>query len=165
MLRARFLAIEHRITQTTLLAACAMLALAAALGFYQVLARFVLEQTTEWTEVLIRFALIWMVFLGVPKAYRIGAMVSVDVLRRWMPPRAHRAIDTLLAVACTALSLVLIVVGWDYAQRGHVQSVAGLENVSMFWAYLAMPVGGLFSLFGIAGQWLHPMNRELETAQ
>lgn len=160
-----FLAIERRITEGALLLACLMLTVAALLGFYQVIARFVLEQTTEWTEVLTRFSLIWMVFLGVPKAYRIGAMVSVDVLRRWVPGRAHRVLDTMVALACAALSLILIVVGWDYAQRGHVQSVAGLENVSMFWAYLAMPVGGVFSLFGIAGQWLDPIHRELETAQ
>lgn len=164
-MRQAFLAFEHRITHFALACACLMLTVAAALGFYQVVARFVLEQTTEWTEVLTRFALIWMVFMGVPKAYRIGAMVSVDVLRRGVPARAHRVLDTVVALACTALSLILVIVGWDYAQRGHVQTVAGLENVSMFWAYLAMPVGGVFSLFGIAGQWLDPINRELDTAQ
>jgi len=160
-----FLAIEKAVTQAATLAACALLVVAAALGFYQVIARFVLEQTTEWTEVLIRFSLIWMVFMGVPKAYRIGAMISVDVLRRWSPPRMGRALDSIVALAATVLSLILIVVGWDYAQRASFQSIAGLESVSMFWAYLAVPVGGVFALFGIVGQWLDPINRELETAQ
>jgi TRAP-type C4-dicarboxylate transport system permease small subunit len=45
-----------------MLAACAMLALAASLGVFQIITRFVLEQPAEWTEVLIRFSLIWMVF-------------------------------------------------------------------------------------------------------
>jgi hypothetical protein len=33
---------------------------------FQILMRFVLEQPAEWTEVLIRFSLIWMVFLAIP---------------------------------------------------------------------------------------------------
>lgn len=164
-MKRQFLAVEGVVTQTALVVACLMLALAAGLGFYQVIARFVLEQTTEWTEVIIRFSLIWMVFLGIPKAYRVGAMISVDVLRRWTPRGVGRGLDTAVALAGIALSLVFIVVGWDYAQRGSVQTIAGLESVSMFWAYLAVPVGGVVSLFGIVGQWLDPINRELENAQ
>ncbi|VFR18716.1 TRAP-type transport system, large permease component, predicted N-acetylneuraminate transporter [plant metagenome] len=164
-MKRQFLAVENVVTQTALVVACLMLALAAGLGFYQVIARFVLEQTTEWTEVLIRFSLIWMVFLGIPKAYRVGAMISVDVLRRWTPRGIGRGLDTVVALAGIALSLVFIVVGWDYARRGSVQTIAGLESISMFWAYLAVPVGGVVSLFGIVGQWLDPINRELENAQ
>lgn len=164
-MKRQFLAVESVVTQTALVAACLMLALAAGLGFYQVIARFVLEQTTEWTEVIIRFSLIWMVFLGIPKAYRVGAMISVDVLRRWTPRGVGRGLDTMVALAGIALSLVFIVVGWDYARRGSVQTIAGLESISMFWAYLAVPVGGVVSLFGIVGQWLDPINRELENAQ
>ena len=55
--------------------------------------------------------------------------------------------------------------GWDYAQRGSVQSMAGLESISMFWAYLALPVGGLFCVVGIVANLLDPQRNELETAQ
>jgi len=36
--------------------------------------------------------------------------------------------------------------------------------VTMFWAYLALPVGGLFSVMGILGNLLEPRREELETA-
>ena len=123
----------------SMLADCALLALAASLGVFQIITRFVLETPAEWSEVMIRFSLIWMVFLGIPTAFRQGAMVSVDVLYRWW--------------------------GWDYASRGKVQTMIGLEDVSMFWAYLAMPVGGVFSILGIIGNLLDPQRLELETAQ
>ena len=32
-----------------------------------------------------------------------------------------------------------------------VQTIIGLEDYSMFWAYIAMPVGGLFAVLGIVG--------------
>ena len=132
---------------------------------FQVITRFVLEQPAEWTEVLIRFSLIWMVFLGIPAAFRQGAMVSVDVLYRWSPPGLRRVLDAVVALA--ALTLVGIILWWggDYANRGKVQTMIGLESVSMFWAYLAMPVGAGFSVLGIVGAFLDPRRLELETAQ
>lgn len=145
--------------------ACAMLALASTLGMFQILMRFVFEEPAEWTEVLIRFSLIWMVFLAIPMAFRKGAMVSVDVLYRWSPPWLRRWLDWVVCLAALALIAVIVWWGWDYARRGGVQSMAGLESVSMFWAYLAMPVGGLFSILGIVGNLLDPQHNELETAQ
>lgn len=160
-----FLALERWTTGFSMAAACAMMALAASLGVFQIVTRFVLETPAEWTEVMIRFSLIWMVFLGIPMAFRQGAMVSVDVLYRWSPPRIRRLLDALVCLAALALIAVIIWWGWDYANRGKVQTMIGLEDVSMFWAYLAMPVGGLFSVIGILANLLDPQRLELETAQ
>ena len=164
-MKKAFLMFERGATFAALLGACAMLVIAASLGMFQIVTRFVLEQPAEWTEVLIRFSLIWMVFLAIPSAFRQGAMVSVDGLYRWSPPRVRRVLDYVVAVAALALIGVIVWWGWDYAQRGGVQSMAGLESVSMFWAYVAMPVGGVFSAIGIVGNLLDPQRLELETAQ
>lgn len=164
-MKKAFLMFERGATFAALLGACAMLVIAATLGMFQIVTRFVLEQPAEWTEVLIRFSLIWMVFLAIPSAFRQGAMVSVDVLYRWSPPRVRRVLDYVVALAALALIGVIVWWGWDYAQRGGVQSMAGLESVSMFWAYVAMPVGGVFSAIGIVGNLLDPQRLELETAQ
>ena len=145
--------------------ACLMMAVAASLGLWQIVTRFVIERPAEWTEVLIRFSLIWMVFLGIPTAFRQGAMVSVDVLYRWAGPRMKRVLDTLVALAALLLLAVIVIVGWDYALRGRVQTVIGLEDVSMFWAYLALPVGGVFAAVAVVGNWLDPQRLELENAQ
>ena len=164
-MKKAFLLFERGTTFAALLGACAMLVVASALGMFQIVTRFVLEQPAEWTEVLIRFSLIWMVFLAIPMAFRQGAMVSVDVLYRWSPRPLRRVLDWVVCLAALALIAVIIWWGWDYARRGGVQSMAGLESVSMFWAYLAMPVGGLFSILGIVGNLIDPQRHELETAQ
>lgn len=160
-----FLQIERWTNQLAMLAACAMLVIAASLGMYQIITRFILETPAEWTEVLIRFSLIWMVFLGIPAAFRQGAMVSVDVLYRHSGPGMRKVLDAIVALAALALIGVVLWWGWDYANRGKVQTMIGLEDVSMFWAYLAMPVGAVFSAIGIVGNWLDPQRTELETAQ
>ena len=160
-----FLTFERWTTGFSMLVACLMLVIASALGMFQIVTRFVLEQPAEWTEILIRLSLIWMVFMGIPMAFRQGAMVSVDVLYRWSPPRIRRVLDWFVCLAALALVAVIVWWGWDYSLRGRVQSMAGLESVSMFWGYVAMPVGGMFCVIGIIGNLLDPQRNELETAQ
>jgi TRAP-type C4-dicarboxylate transport system permease small subunit len=164
-MKQTFLRFERWTSGFAMAAACAMMVVAASLGVFQIITRFVLEQPAEWSEILIRFSLIWMVFLGIPTAFRQGAMVSVDVLYRWSPPKFRRVLDWVVCLAALALVAIIIWWGWDYAQRGSVQTMASLEGVSMFWAYLAMPVGGLFCVIGIIGNLLDPIRLELETAQ
>jgi TRAP-type C4-dicarboxylate transport system permease small subunit len=164
-LRQAFLRFERHATAAALAAACVMMAVAALLGMWQIVTRFVLERPAEWTEVLIRFSLIWMVFLGIPAAFRAGAMVSVDALYRWAPPRVRRVLDWAVALSALALIAVILWWGWDYANRGKVQTMIGLEDVSMFWAYLALPVGAVFAALGVVGNLLDPKREELETAQ
>jgi TRAP-type C4-dicarboxylate transport system permease small subunit len=160
-----FLKFERWVNTFSMMVACAMLVIASCLGLFQIITRFILERPAEWTEVLIRFSLIWMVFMGIPTAFRQGAMVSVDVLYRWSPPGLKRVLDFVVCGAALLLVGIIIFWGWDYANRGSVQSVIGLEGVSMFWAYLALPVGGLFCVIGILGNLLDPQRLELETAQ
>ncbi len=163
-MKTLFMRVERTTTGIALVGSCAMLALAASLGLFQVFMRFVLAEPAEWTEVLIRFSLVWMVFLGIAPAFRQGAMVSVDVLHRRSGPAGKRVLNAIAALAALTLIAIIIWWGWDYATRGRVQSVIGLEGVSMFWAYLALPVGGLFCVFSIVGNVLDPQRLEMETA-
>jgi TRAP-type C4-dicarboxylate transport system permease small subunit len=164
-LKPTFLRVESACTTLSMALACAMMAVASCLALFQIITRFVLESPAEWTEVLIRFSLIWMVFMGIPMAFRQGAMVSVDVLYRWSPLKLRRMLEWLVFFASVLLVAVIIWWGWDYANRGKVQTVIGLESISMFWAYLALPVGGVFSILGLIGNLLDPKRLELETAQ
>jgi TRAP-type C4-dicarboxylate transport system permease small subunit len=163
--RKGFLAFERGATAFALGVACAMLVVASCLGLYQIFARFIFQQPAEWSEVLIRFSLIWMVFMGVPAAFRQGAMVSVDVVYRNAGELGRRALDWLIAITALVLIAVIIRYGFDYAYRARFQTISGLESFSMTWAYLAVPIGGMFCVLGIVGCLLDPRRHELETAQ
>ena len=117
-MRRLWLKVEACTTGLATALACAMLVIASALGMWQIITRFVIERPAEWTEVLIRFSLIWMVFLGIPMAFRIGAMVSVDVVYRWSSPPMRRVLDFIVCAAALVLVGVIIYWGWDYANRG-----------------------------------------------
>ncbi len=164
-MRHAFLAFERRTTAFSLAVACAMLVAAACLGLYQILARFVLQQPAEWSEVLVRFTLIWMVFMGAPAAFRQGAMVCVDLVHRLAGPTGKRVLDGIVAIAALTLIGFMIRYGLDYAYRARVQTISGLESFSMTWAYLAIPVGAIFCVFGVIGCLVDPRRHELDSAQ
>ncbi len=163
-MKSAFLKFEHGLTLVSLSIAGIMLLIAAALGMVQVVMRFVLEQPSEWSEVLVRFSLIWMVFLGIPAAFRLGSMVSVDLMHRKSSPAFRRVLDFIIMAASLVLLGFIAWFGWDYAVRGQVQTIIGLEAFSMFWAYLSMPVGALCAMVGVIGNFLDPRHEELETA-
>jgi len=164
-MRERFLAFERRTTGFAEAFACAMLVAASCLGMYQILARFVFLQPAEWSEVLIRFTLIWMVFMGSPVAFRQGAMVCVDLAHRMAGARGKRVLDTLAALCALLVIAVMLWYGVDYAWRGRFQTISGLESFSMTWAYMAIPVGAVFSAIAVFACLLDPRRQELETAQ
>lgn len=163
-MRDIFLAFERRTTALALVCACAMLVVAACLGMYQILSRFVFLQPAEWSEVLIRFTLIWMVFMGAPVAFRQGAMVCVDLAHRMAGRVGKRVLDTIAALCALIIVAVMIWFGIEYAYRGRFQSISGLESFSMTWAYLSVPVGAAFCAIAIVGCLLDPRRQELETA-
>jgi len=163
--REAFLAFERRTTALALAFACAMMVAAACLGMYQILSRFVFENPAEWSEVLTRFTLVWMGFMGSPIAFRRGAMVCVDLAHRMAGPVGKRLLDVLGAVCALVVIGVMLWFGSEYAWRGRFQTISGLESFSMTWAYLAIPVGAVFSAIAVIACLLDPRRQELETQQ
>lgn len=158
-------ALERRTTSLALWCACFMLVVASLAALYQIVSRFIIEQPAEWTEVVVRFGLIWMVFLAVPTAFRRGAMVSVDLMYRMAGRRLRRVLDALILLTSLFLMAVFLWYGWDYTYRTRFQTIPGVESLTMVWAYSAVPVGAAFSLIAILGQWFDPRRSELETQQ
>ncbi|MES2888840.1 MAG: TRAP transporter small permease [Pseudomonadota bacterium] len=160
---ALLLALDRRTTALAMGTAVAMLMLATACGLVQVFARFVMSSPADWTEVLTRFALIWMVYVGAGAALRQGAMVSVDLMHRKLPPAWRRKLDGLIAALTLSLLGLMIYWGAVIAWRIRFQNVAGLD-ISIAWAYLAIPVGSAFAVIAVLAHLFDPQRNELDTA-
>src|SRR2546423_4730943 len=64
--------------------------------FYQFFTRYVLNDSAAWTEEIARYLLICTVFVGVSAMVRMERHIHVDFLYRLLPPRAGRALSTLV---------------------------------------------------------------------
>ncbi|HEX9179085.1 MAG TPA: TRAP transporter small permease [Burkholderiales bacterium] len=159
-----FLAFERRLTGTLWMLACLLLAVAATLGFYQVLTRFIFNEPSTWTEVSIRMTLIWMVMIGTVAAFRQGALVSVDLMYRLSRGAWLKVLRSIITTVTIIFLAILVWYGGEVAWRVRFQELAGLEPLSIGWAYLALPVGALFSIVAVLANHFDPRHMELETA-
>jgi TRAP-type C4-dicarboxylate transport system permease small subunit len=145
--------------------ACLTLAAAALCGGYQILARFVLEEPSTWTEVLTRTLMIWSVFLGLSASLRGGALLSVDLLYRTVAKTPYLGVLHAMITGCTMLFLLVVVwYGWEVVYRVRFQNLAGLE-IPISYAYAAIPTGAMFGVLGLLANYLDPRRGELETQQ
>lgn len=157
------LACDRLVTRLVVGLACLLLVLASLFGLYQVLTRFLLQEPSTWTEVLVRTLLIWMVYLGCAGAFRQGALVAVDVLYVRTTGRARQIFDwavTLLVIVFLAITLWF---GIEMTWRVRFQNLAGLE-ISIAWAYAAIPVGACFAILAVLAHHFDPKRRQLENA-
>jgi TRAP-type C4-dicarboxylate transport system permease small subunit len=140
------------------------LAAAVAAGFWQVVTRFLLENPAEWSEALVRLALIWMVMLGLSAALRQGALVSIDIAERLSAGLVRKAIRLAILIANLVMLVILIWFGITMAMRVTGQTMAGIE-ISIAWGYAAIPVGSAFAIIGALAHFVDRRNSELEASQ
>ena len=130
-----------------------LLVASAAAAFYQVIARFILHEPSDWSEVLTRALLIWTVLLGIALAFRRGAMISVELLHNLLQGHKRRLLEHLIAIICVAFLVFIAWVGGQMTYRVRFQNVPSL-NISISWIYLAIPVGTSLAAIAVLARWL-----------
>lgn len=155
--------IDRGLTRLVSWVAQGLLWSAVAAGFYQVLARFVLESPSAWSEAWTRAAIIWAVMLGVALAFRQGAMLGVDLLHNLLAPRRARMLEHLVLLIVVGFLGFLVWIGAEMAWRVRFQTMPSLD-ASISWVYLAIPVGATLSLFAALAYWAEgPRRVHIET--
>lgn len=163
-MRRLLLRVDRLLNGVALSVACVLLAVISVLGLWQVVARFVLSQPSTWTEESMRRLLIWCVMLGVVVAFRRGALVSVDLMLRLSSGWWQHAVRLIVTGSSLAFLAVLVWFGADLAWRVRFQTFASME-LSMAWAYAALPVGALMAMVAVLAHHVDPMSTELDNAQ
>lgn len=156
------LAIDRHIIAWCLSVACLILAVISCLGMWQVVARFIFSQPSVWTEEVMRRLLIWMVMLGIVVALRQGALVSVDLMLRTSSGAWRTVVRWLITLVNLAFFSVVFWFGMDLVWRVRFQTFASLD-LSMSWAYGAIPVGALLGLLASVAHHADPHYDELTT--
>ena len=159
-----FLSFEKRLSGIIIVIACVLLAIASALGFLQVLTRFIFNYPLTWSEILIRLVLIWMVMFGVVIAFREGSQISVDMMLR-KSGRFQRHLHFLISLVCIAFLATLIWYGFEITWRTRFQEIGGIEFLPMSVGYAALPVGSIFAIIAVIANFLDPRHNELDTQQ
>lgn len=79
-------------------AALGLFWLLGATVFYQFFTRYALNNSASWTEEIARYLLIGTVFVGIAIGVAKNNHIQVDLLYRYLPPAAGRALAVLVDV-------------------------------------------------------------------
>ena len=124
----------------------AIFAVIVCIALLQVFHRFALNSSLSWSEEAQIFGHIWIVFLGIPIAYRRGAHLYIETFCD-MLPRGPRAVFNLaIELLWLAFAVSLMVLGSQVARIAHLQNSPGLD-VPMSYPYSGMVLGGVYLLF------------------
>ncbi|MCE8021382.1 TRAP transporter small permease [Halomonas sp. MCCC 1A11036] len=148
-----FLRFERQLTRLAMAVAVVMLVVSVSFSFYQVLTRFVFNAPSTWSEVAARTAMIWCVFMAAAATFRGGYMMAVEAIYKVVPGRLLPVLEIAIVLCCLLVLAVLIHFGILMTQRVSNQTMSGM-NVSMAYAYAAIPVGAGFAMVAVLARLL-----------
>ena len=123
----------------------AIFAAMCAVGLLQVFNRFVLNKSLSWSEEFQIYCHVWIVFLAIPIAYRHGAHLSVESLRKLFPRQLSVMFDLFIELLWIWFAVALTWLSWKVSEVAKLQSSPGLE-MPMSYVYYGMVVGGAYLL-------------------
>ena len=112
----------------------------------QVFSRFVLNSSLSWSEEAQVFGHVWIVFLGIPVAYRRGAHLYIETYCDKLPAKSRSVFNLLVELLWAAFAVSMLILGYMVARVAHLQESPGLE-LPMSFPYAGMVVGGAYLLF------------------
>ncbi len=137
--------------------ALAMGAMAAIISA-EVFCRYVLNSSIYFSEELSRFCFIWAGFLGASLAAREGGHIGVTLLVDRVSPKARWRLLSLAQILVLAVLAVVAVTGASVLPDQWGQKTATL-GFSVFWFYLAVPVGAVLMAVQLVALLCSPRSR------
>ena len=144
----------------------AMVAAITAVTFAQVVSRYVLADPIIWSEEVARYLFVWITLVGAAAGVRTHGHFGLDILRRYAPPLRTPLGAVTMLVVFTFLAL-LFYTGILETRQAATQMSPALQ-VTMHWAFLAIPIGAALALWHVIAHWAragiaaHPLDRHTE---
>ncbi len=106
----------------------------------EVVLRYLFGHSLIFTDELSRYLMVWIVFLGSALAIRDEAHIRINILSRRLPHQFQRLM-TVCSHGLTLIFLVILTVEGIKILPRQLYQMCVTFNASLFWFYLAIPVG------------------------
>ena len=125
------------------LSAAAVLA-SLALIAWAVVMRYAFNRPPVWVDDAVGFMLVGIVMLAAAQSLRRGDHIAVDLITAKLGPRGRALAQAWSAIAVLAVSLILVVNGWQTAMLSRRLGILTEGNVEipLVWLQLLLPLGG-----------------------
>lgn len=125
--------------------AAAIFGVITCIALLQIVSRYLFNYSLSWSEEAQIFGHIWIVFLGIPIAYRRGAHLYIETFCDKLASGPRTVFNLAVELLWLAFAVSLVVLGWQVARIAHLQDSPGLE-VPMSYPYSGMVLGGAYLL-------------------
>ncbi|MDR2392094.1 MAG: TRAP transporter small permease [Planctomycetota bacterium] len=115
----------------------------------QLISRYLFSRPLLFTEEFSRFCYVWIAFIGLAVAHRRNDHIRIDLFLNWLPERARRAWETMIAIVSMA---ILGYLGWWGVEYlfFNAYSVAASVDFHLYYVYAALPAGCALGIANLA---------------
>jgi TRAP-type C4-dicarboxylate transport system permease small subunit len=125
-----------------------ILALMLVILTYQVVLRFIFNNSNAWSEELARYMFIWFIFVGASYAAQKLAHIKIDALINLYPERVRKYVWLMGVLVWIGFNVIVIITSGRYAVVLHRADQVSLGlGIKMSYVYAAIPVGYLLMTF------------------
>jgi C4-dicarboxylate transporter, DctQ subunit len=118
-----------------------------------VIMRYIFNSAIYWAEELVRYLMVWVIFVGGSQVAKHEGHIAVDILYRAVSVRAKLFLDYLVNVI--AIIFCLILAYYSFLQVMHVYSshqISPALELPMWLVYLSIPLGSILMVIRYISQ-------------
>lgn len=128
--------------------------------FANIVLRFFFGANTSWAEEFIRYAMIWIAFIGSSICFRRGIHVGVDLLMNALSKKGKSFLQLYTNIIAIVFMGFLIKYGFDLVLFSmKTGQISPSLQIKTFWVYLAIPLGALLSIMHLVVQTYHLLRK------
>ena len=116
-----------------------------AVIFYQVVLRYIFQNSNIWSEELARYLMCFVVLFGAAIAIRKGSHLQVDFLINMLPERARCIAMVICTLAGDGFLVFFLIHGISLCQ-GTTNSISSGTGIPMSYVYACLPIGAALML-------------------
>lgn len=131
-----------------------LLGIATFLCFLEVVRRAIFNSPTQWAEELIRYLIIFAVFIGISSVTKKNEHIRMSVIIDLFSEEKRRIVDLITALIGLVFSATVLISGIMLvgdAKSSETLSEFGL-NIPVYIPYLALPIGGALMSLRLIGR-------------
>ncbi len=116
--------------------------------FLQIVMRLLFNTSFVGTDELARYLMISIIFLGASLAFQYGSHISIDLFLNKMSKPSQKILQTIVAILCIILLIVIIIKGFELVSLTMVQRSPSLM-IPMGYIYSVIPISAILQILNI----------------
>jgi C4-dicarboxylate transporter DctQ subunit len=135
--------------------------------FVNVVLRYIFFAPIYWAEELVRYLMVWMIFIGASQVTLWGGHVAVDIVPRLLSKRGNAVLAFIVNGICILFCVVLAYLSIKQMLRVmRAGQISPALEIPMWIAYLSIPAGTILMLIRFLQQfWMRVQGKDVETRE